>query len=70
MGAGRNVRGAVCGLADVFGALQDRFYAVGVDISTGIFHSWDEIKHLVLNVKGAKYKGFRDLRDAEKYRYV
>jgi len=43
------------------------YYVVHKGLKTGIFKSFAEIKPLVINYSGAKYKSFGSLNEAEKY---
>lgn len=43
------------------------YYAVAVGRKVGIFHTWDECNKQVLKYKGAKFKKFDNLKDAENF---
>lgn len=45
--------------------MAKKFYAVRSGRETGIFTSWDECKRLVTGFKGAAYKGFETIKEAE-----
>lgn len=47
--------------------MAKKFYAVRSGRETGIFKTWDECKRLVTGFKGAEYKGFMTLAEAEEY---
>ncbi len=47
--------------------MAKKYYAVKCGRETGIFTSWDECKRLVTGFKGAQFKGFTELSDAEAY---
>lgn len=44
-----------------------KIYAVKRGLKTGLFNSWDECKKQVTGVKGARFKGFTDVNEAEKW---
>lgn len=44
-----------------------KFYAVKSGRNQGIFHSWSECEKQVKGFRGAKYKSFTSLEDAEKF---
>ena len=44
-----------------------KFYAVRKGKKTGIFSTWDECKEQVAGFKGAIYKSFKTLEEAEKF---
>ena len=44
-----------------------KFYAVKKGKKTGIFSTWDECKEQVTGFKGAVYKGFKTLSEAEAF---
>lgn len=46
---------------------KKKFYAVRNGKKTGIFETWEECQQYVLGFKGAEYKSFSELADAEKY---
>ena len=46
-------------------AQKKKFYAVRVGRNPGIYHTWDECKRETLGYKGAVYKGFATLKEAE-----
>ena len=43
------------------------FYAVQKGFKTGVFHSWDDCKAQVEKFKGATFKKFSSLKDAERF---
>jgi ribonuclease HI len=43
-----------------------KVYAIKKGIKTGIFNTWDECQKLVTGYKGAVYKSFTSLEEAEK----
>lgn len=47
--------------------MAKKYYAVKCGRETGIFESWDICKSLVTGFKGAQFKGFETLADAENY---
>ncbi len=47
--------------------MAKKYYAVKIGRETGIFESWDKCKSLVTGFKGAQFKGFETLKDAEQY---
>jgi len=47
--------------------MPKKYYAVRSGRETGIFDTWDECKRLVTGFKGAEYKSFTALSDAEEY---
>ncbi len=46
---------------------KEKFYAVKTGKNTGIFKTWDECKKQVMGVKGAIYKSFETLEEAENF---
>jgi len=44
-----------------------KFYAVREGYKTGIFKTWDECKKQVMGFKGATYKSFKTMEEAENY---
>ncbi len=46
---------------------KEKFYAVKTGRSTGIFKTWDECKKQVMGFKGAIYKSFESLEEAENF---
>lgn len=46
---------------------KKEYYAVIDGREKGIFTSWDECKKSILNYKGARYKGFLTLEEAQNY---
>ncbi len=47
--------------------MAKKYYAVKSGRETGIFDNWDKCKSLVTGFKGAQFKGFETLADAESY---
>ena len=47
--------------------MPKKYYAVRSGRETGIFDTWDECKRLVTGFKGAEYKSFTALADAQEY---
>lgn len=47
--------------------VKDKFYAVRVGKSPGVYKSWDECELQVKGFKGAKYKSFSTLEEAKEY---
>ena len=46
---------------------MEKFYAVKKGKKTGIFSTWDECKEQVTGFKGAVYKSFKTLSEAEAF---
>ena len=46
---------------------MSKFYAVKNGKKTGIFSTWDECKEQVFGFKGAIYKSFKTLSEAEAF---
>lgn len=44
-----------------------KYYAVFAGRETGVFPDWDSCKKQVHAFRGAKFKGFNDYDDAEKF---
>ena len=47
--------------------MPSKYYAVRNGREIGIFNTWNECKRLVTGFKGAEYKSFTSLSDAEEY---
>ena len=47
--------------------MMTKFYAVRKGKKTGIFSTWDECKEQVTGFKGAIYKGFKTIEEAEEF---
>lgn len=47
--------------------MAKNFYAVRRGRETGIFKTWNECKRYITGFKGAEYKGFMTLEEAEEY---
>lgn len=47
--------------------MAKKYYAVRSGRETGIFENWNECKRLITGFKGAEYKGFMTLSEAEEY---
>lgn len=47
--------------------MAKKYYAVRSGRETGIFQSWDKCKSLVTGFKGAQFKGFETLAEAQAY---
>lgn len=47
--------------------MKTKYYAVKVGRKVGIFYSWDDCKTQVDGYKGAKYKSFTDINEANAY---
>ena len=41
-----------------------KYYVVWEGHKSGVYNSWEECKEQINNYKGAKYKSFLDLKDA------
>eukprot|EP00833_Pecoramyces_ruminatium_P008807 jgi/Orpsp1_1/1182839/evm.model.c7180000082854.2 len=48
-------------------AKKKNYYAIKKGYKTGIFEKWDECKEFVLGYKGAIYKGFSTLSEAQNF---
>ena len=47
-------------------AKKQKYYTVWSGKTTGVFESWDECKEQIMGVKGAQYKSFDTLQQAQK----
>ena len=47
--------------------MAKKYYAVKNGRKTGVFTTWDECKRQVMGFKGAAYKGFETLEEAERF---
>ena len=45
---------------------KQKYYVVWEGNNSGIFNAWDDCKIQIKNYKGAKYKSFKTLKEAEK----
>lgn len=45
---------------------KNKFYTVWIGHKPGIYDNWNECKAVIMNYKGACYKGFPDRESAEK----
>lgn len=53
--------------SEIGGFMAKNFYAVRSGRETGIFKTWNECKRYITGFKGAEYKGFMTLEEAEEY---
>lgn len=47
--------------------MANKFYAVKVGLTPGIYTTWDECKANVTGVSGAKYKSFNTIKEAQSF---
>ena len=49
---------------------EKKFYTVWKGHKTGIFNSWDDCKLQIENYKGAEYKSFSSIEEANQFSHV